>query len=73
MADEFTGLKTVGSHGAYLEGELISNIPDEAVYVDNSSDLSALVDKLPVGALAIQYGFVHAWQLKPDKTWATVL
>ena len=73
MADEFTGLKTVGSHGAYLEGELISNIPDKAVYVNSSSDLPALVNELPVGSLAIQYGFVHAWQLKPDKTWATVL
>lgn len=73
MADEFTGLKTVGSHGAYLEGEIISNIPDKAVYINSSSDLPALVNELPVGAIAIQYGFVHAWQLKPDKTWATVL
>ena len=73
MSNGFNGLKTVGSHSAFIQGEIINNIPDEAVYVNDSSELISLTNKLPIGALAIQYGFIHAWQLKPDKTWVTIL
>ena len=72
MANEFEGLKTVGSHGALIDGEVVSNLPDNAVYVNSSDDLSGLANKLPVGSLAIQYGFVNMWQLKPDKTWIKI-
>lgn len=72
MANEFEGLKTVGSHGALIDGEVVSNLPDSAVYVNSSDDLAGLANSLPIGALAIQYGFVHIWQLKPDRTWIQV-
>lgn len=72
MANEYDGLKTVGSHGVLIDGEVVSNLPDSAVYVNSSDDLSELANKLHPGALAIQYGFVNVWQLKPDKTWIKV-
>lgn len=72
MANEYDGLKTVGTHGALVDGQLLHNLPDRAVYVNSSDDLSGLADSLPVGALAIQYGYVNVWQLKPDKTWIKI-
>jgi len=69
MANEYDGLKIIGTHGALVNGEVIHNLPDNAVYVNSSDDLASLSESLPIGALAIQYGFVNVWQLKPDRTW----
>ena len=71
MANEYDGLKIIGTHGAVIDGEVKHNIPDHSVYVESESDLAS-IDNVPVGTFAIQYGFTHVWQLAPDNLWIEV-
>ena len=71
MADNYDGLKIIGTHGALVNGEIVHNIPDHSVYVTGENDLATLTD-LPVGTFAIQYGFSHVWQLDPTGTWIEI-
>ena len=64
-------LSKLGTHSILVDGELESEIPDSSVYVSSSSELSGLTD-MPIGTIAIQYGFVNMWQLKPDRTWIQI-
>lgn len=59
------------TYAAIINGVLVHGIPNEPVYVTDESQLAAL-PHLPVGTLAIQYGFGAMWQLKPDGTWAEI-
>ncbi len=60
-----------GMHDAIVSGMILADIPDKTVYVSSQSELVNYRD-YPAGTLAIQYGFVALWQLKPDKTWVSV-
>ena len=71
MGEQYDGLKIIGTHGAVVDGEVQHNIPDHSVYVNSESDLAGLTE-LPAGTFAIQYGFTHVWQLKPDGTWVEI-
>lgn len=71
MANQYDGLKIIGTHGALVDGEVVHNIPDHSVYVTSESDLASLTD-LPAGTFAIQYGFSHVWQLTPSGAWVEV-
>ena len=67
----YDGLKTVGTHGALVNGEVKNGIPDQSIYVNSQSDLASLTD-VPVGTFAIQYGFSHIWQLNASGSWVEV-
>ena len=59
------------TYAAIIDGVLVHGIPNEPVYVTDESELATL-PHLPVGTLAVQYGFAAMWQLKPDGTWAEI-
>lgn len=63
---------TTGMHDALIDGEVVKDIPSRVVFVTSQSELSAIANEEPVGTIAIQYGFVNMWQLKPDGQWAAV-
>ena len=71
MSVDYDGLKQAGTHSIIDDGEVVTHVPDRTVYVSSSNDLEALTD-LPVGTIAIKYGFANVWQKKPDGTWASV-
>ena len=60
-----------GMHDSIVGEVILTDIPDKTVYVSSQSELVNYQD-YPAGTLAIQYGFVALWQLKPDKTWVPV-
>lgn len=65
-----TGFK-LGTHDVIENNEVVKNVPSKTGYVSGSSELSKYVNEDP-GYIAIQYGMVHAWQLKPDKSWEPI-
>ena len=71
MANEYDGLKIIGTHGAVVNGEVEHNIPDHSIYVTGEIQLASLTN-VPIGTFAIQYGFSHVWQLGPNTTWIEV-
>lgn len=60
-----------GMHDAIIDGEIVHDIPSKVVYVSSQSELSNFADALP-GTIAIQYGLVNIWQLKPNGSWAAL-
>ena len=70
MADYKNSVK-LGVHDIISDDDVIRNIPDRDGYVESSSELSKYAGEEP-GFIAIQYGFKHMWQLKPDHTWEQV-
>ena len=60
-----------GMHDAIVGGIIVRDIPSQMVFLSEESELTNFTDK-PVGTIAAIYGFSKMWQLKPDKTWATI-
>lgn len=58
-------------HDSVVNGVVMRDLTSNIVYVETESQLSQFVDR-PAGTFAATYGLTGLWQLKPDKTWATV-
>jgi hypothetical protein len=68
---DYSGLKKAGTHAILEDGNVVTHVENNTVYVSSSNDLEALTD-FPAGTIAIKYGFANVWQKKPDGTWASV-
>jgi hypothetical protein len=65
-------IQTPTTHDAIVGNQLLKGVPDTTIYVQSESELSNFTE-YPVGTFAIQYGFKGMWQLKPDKSWVSVI
>ena len=70
MADLKNSIK-LNVHDIISGNDVVRNVPDRSGYVTSSSELSKYVNEDP-GFIAIQYGFKHMWQLKPNRSWEQV-
>ena len=61
----------MGTHNAVADGEIVHDLPSRVFYVNSENDLDLIEDSEP-GTFAVQYGFVHMWQLKPDGDWEEI-
>lgn len=57
-----------GMHDAVIDGEVVCDLPQKVAYVTDETELDAFAG-MPVGSIAIQYGFTAMWQKKADGTW----
>ena len=69
--NNYSGLQSLATHSGIVDGEVVSGVNDQTVYVSSESDLSSLTGFAP-GTIAVQYGFVAMWQKKPDGTWVSL-
>lgn len=53
------------------DDHVIRNVPARSGFVSSSSELSKYANEYP-GFTAIQYGYKHMWQLKPNGEWESI-
>lgn len=63
---------STGMHTAIIGNTMVRDIQDEIAFAVNETERDKYADKLPIGSFVALYGMAHMWQLKPDRTWATV-
>ena len=68
---DFTGLNKLGLYSAVVNGQVLTHIQDEVVYVNSEDDLALLSD-FKAGSFAMTYGLDTIWQKKPNGTWQEI-
>ena len=58
-------------HDVIQNEEIVRDIRSKMVYVSDYSELAHFTDE-PIGTFAATYGLTALYQLKPDRTWATI-
>ena len=61
-----------GMHDAYINGEVVRDIPTKMVFVTNQSQLSKFTQIEEVGTFAATYGLSSVWQLNASRQWVSV-